>query len=143
MSDVTFDMADNTMTVHERKAEPWKVTLVDTGEDTLTGGRLKRVADYVKNDECFCFTYGDGLADIDITKLISFHRSHGKIATVTAVARRIELGLSLGDERIQRIRQQGLFVGVVLVERTSIHAGCVNDARDRERGEVFGATELE
>ena len=86
MSDVTFDMADNTMTVHERKAEPWKVTLVDTGEGTLTGGRLKRVADYVKNDDCFCFTYGDGLADIDITKLISFHRSHGKIATVTAVA---------------------------------------------------------
>ena len=86
MSDVTFDMADNTMTVHERKAEPWKVTLVDTGEGTLTGGRLKRVADYIKSDDCFCFTYGDGLADIDITKLISFHRSHGKIATVTAVA---------------------------------------------------------
>jgi glucose-1-phosphate cytidylyltransferase len=86
MSDVTFDMADNTMTVHERKADPWKVTLVDTGEATLTGGRLKRVADYIKHDDCFCFTYGDGLADIDITKLISFHRSHGKIATVTAVA---------------------------------------------------------
>lgn len=86
MSDVTFDMADNSMTVHERKAEPWKVTLVDTGESTLTGGRLKRITDYIKGDDCFCFTYGDGLADVDITKLINFHRSHGKIATVTAVA---------------------------------------------------------
>lgn len=86
MSDVTFDMADNTMTVHERKAEPWKVTLVDTGEATLTSSRLKRVADYIKHDDCFCFTYGDGLADIDITKLISFHHNHGRIATVPAVA---------------------------------------------------------
>ena len=86
MSDVTFDIAFNSMTVHERKAEPWKVTLVDTGEDTLTGGRLKRVADYIRNEEAFCFTYGDGLSDVDISKLISFHREQGRIATVTAVA---------------------------------------------------------
>jgi len=86
MSDVTFDLAFNSMTVHERKAEPWKVTLVDTGEDTMTGGRLKRVADYIRNDDAFCFTYGDGLSDIDIGKLIAFHRSQGRIATVTAVA---------------------------------------------------------
>jgi glucose-1-phosphate cytidylyltransferase len=86
MSDVTFDIAFNSMTVHERKAEPWKVTLVDTGEDTMTGGRLKRVADYVRNEEAFCFTYGDGLSDVDIGKLISFHREQGRIATVTAVA---------------------------------------------------------
>ena len=85
MSDVTFDMANNEMKVHQRKAEPWRVTLVDTGDDTLTGGRLKRVADYVKHEEAFCFTYGDGVADIDITSLVAFHRQHGKHATVTAV----------------------------------------------------------
>jgi glucose-1-phosphate cytidylyltransferase len=85
MSDVTFDMADNRMEVHEQKAEPWRVTLVDTGDDTMTGGRLGRVANYLKNEEAFCFTYGDGLADVDITAAIEFHRSHGKLATVTAV----------------------------------------------------------
>lgn len=85
MSDVTFDMASNHMEVHHQKAEPWKVTLVDTGEDTLTGGRLKRVADYIKNEEAFCFTYGDGVSDVDIQALIKFHGQHGKLATVTAV----------------------------------------------------------
>jgi glucose-1-phosphate cytidylyltransferase len=85
MSDVTFDMANNSMTVHQQKAEPWKVTLVDTGEETLTGGRLKRVAPYIQEESAFCFTYGDGVADIDITQLIAFHRHHGKWATVTAV----------------------------------------------------------
>ncbi len=85
MSDVTFDMAKNQMEVHQRHAEPWRVTLVDTGDDTLTGGRLKRVADYVKDEETFCFTYGDGVADIDITAQIAFHRQHGKMVTVTAV----------------------------------------------------------
>lgn len=86
MSDVTFDMADNRMIVHQQKAEPWRVTLVDTGEDTLTGGRLKRISDYVKNDDAFCFTYGDGVSDVDITAAIEFHRSHAKLATVTAVS---------------------------------------------------------
>lgn len=85
MSDVTFDMTKNAVTVHQQKAEPWRVTLVDTGENTMTGGRLKRVADYLHGDEAFCFTYGDGLSDLDITGLIAFHRSHGKAATVTAV----------------------------------------------------------
>ena len=85
MSDVTFDVANNGMQVHQRYAEPWKVTLVDTGEDTLTGGRLKRVAPYIQDEEAFCFTYGDGLADVDITAEIAFHRRHGKWATVTAV----------------------------------------------------------
>ena len=85
MSDVTFDMERNEMFVHQRKAEPWKVTLVDTGEETLTGGRLKRVATYVSDEQAFCFTYGDGLADVDISRLVEFHRSHGKAATVTAV----------------------------------------------------------
>ncbi len=85
MSDVTFDMRSNEMRVHQRKAEPWNVTLVDTGDDTLTGGRLKRVGSYLKDDEAFCFTYGDGVSDIDIGKLVAFHESHGKAATVTAV----------------------------------------------------------
>ena len=85
MSDVTFDMEKNRMEVHHRKAEPWRITLVDTGEETLTGGRLKRVAEYVKNEDAFCFTYGDGLSDVDITREIKFHKHHGKLATVTAV----------------------------------------------------------
>ena len=84
MSDVTFDMARNRMEVHEQHAEPWKVTLIDTGQDTLTGGRLKRVRDYIGNGS-FCFTYGDGVSDINISALIKFHRSHGKRATVTAI----------------------------------------------------------
>jgi glucose-1-phosphate cytidylyltransferase len=85
MSDVTFDMANNQMRVHEQHAEPWKVTLVDTGDDTMTGGRLKRVAQHIHNDDAFCLTYGDGVANVDITKEIAFHRQHGKWATVTAV----------------------------------------------------------
>lgn len=85
MSDVTFDMQNNEMEVHQRNAEPWCVTLVDTGEDTLTGGRLKRVSDYIKNEEAFCFTYGDGVSDVDIGVLIAFHQKHGRLATVTAV----------------------------------------------------------
>ncbi len=85
MSDVTFDMQHNQMEVHQRNAEPWRVTLVDTGDETLTGGRLRRVADYVKAEEAFCFTYGDGVANVDITALLAFHKRHGKRATVTAV----------------------------------------------------------
>jgi glucose-1-phosphate cytidylyltransferase len=85
MSDVTFDMRQNEMIVHQRKAEPWRVTLVDTGENTMTGGRLKRVAEYLSDEEAFCFTYGDGVADIDITQELAFHRSHGKLATIMAV----------------------------------------------------------
>ncbi|MBS3947120.1 MAG: glucose-1-phosphate cytidylyltransferase [Dethiobacter sp.] len=84
MSDVTFDIQANTMNVHQRRAEPWKVTLVDTGENAMTGGRLRRVADHVREEETFCFTYGDGVGDIDITETIRFHKSHGKSATLTA-----------------------------------------------------------
>jgi glucose-1-phosphate cytidylyltransferase len=85
MSDVTFDMRDNRMEVHQRYAEPWRVTLVDTGETTMTGGRLRRVREYLQDDEPFCFTYGDGVADIDITAEIAFHNNHGRLATVAAV----------------------------------------------------------
>ncbi|MDT4329971.1 glucose-1-phosphate cytidylyltransferase [Methylomonas sp. MED-D] len=84
MSNVTFDMAANRMEVHQRYAEPWRVTLIDTGEATMTGGRLKRVRDYL-DGQAFCFTYGDGLSDVDIGALIDFHRRHGKWATVTAI----------------------------------------------------------
>jgi len=84
MSDVTFDMASNTMEVHRKHAEPWRVTIVDTGEATMTGGRLRRVADYL-DGESFCFTYGDGVGDVDITRLVAFHKSHGREATLTAV----------------------------------------------------------
>jgi len=86
MSDVTFDMSTNQCEVHQRKAEPWRVTLVDTGDDTQTGGRLKRVREYVKDDSVLCFTYGDGLSNVDISASLQFHASHGKMATVTAVA---------------------------------------------------------
>ena len=85
MSDVTFDMANNRMEVHSKRAEPWCVTLVDTGDESMTGGRLRRVAKYVENEEAFCFTYGDGVSDIDIGASIAFHRAHGKAATLAAV----------------------------------------------------------
>ena len=85
MSDVSFDMLNNRMEVHQQKAEPWKVTLVDTGDHTLTGGRLLRVAPYIRDEKAFCFTYGDGVADVDISAQISFHEKHRKWATVTAV----------------------------------------------------------
>ncbi len=82
-SDVTLDLRNNSIQVHEKKAEDWRVTLIDTGEETLTGGRLKRVGPYLGADD-FCFTYGDGVSDVDITTLIDFHRSHGAMATMTA-----------------------------------------------------------
>lgn len=84
MSDVTFNMRENQMEVHHKRAEPWNVTLVDTGDASMTGGRLKRVAEYVKDDEAFLFTYGDGVSDVNIRQSIDFHLSHGKLATLTA-----------------------------------------------------------
>jgi len=97
MSDVTFDMVNNSMEVHQRKAEPWRVTLVDTGVDSMTGGRLKRVAPYLEN-ETFMLTYGDGVADVDIAALLAYHRSHGRQATVTSTQPTGRFGaLNLGD----------------------------------------------
>jgi glucose-1-phosphate cytidylyltransferase len=83
-SDVTFDMKNDNINIHQNNIEPWTITLVDTGENSMTGGRLKRVSQYIKDEDAFCFTYGDGVSDIDITSLISFHRSHNKLATITA-----------------------------------------------------------
>lgn len=106
-SDVTFDMRTNQMTVHERHAEPWRVTLVDTGEQTQTGGRLARVRHYVENDEAFCFTYGDGLGNIDIAASIAFHRQQEVAATVTAVIPPGRFGaLGIRDERVAHFREK-------------------------------------
>jgi glucose-1-phosphate cytidylyltransferase len=100
-SDVTFDMKTNSMEVHHKTAEPWRVTVVDTGETTATGGRLKRVAPYIANEELFCFTYGDGVADIDITDQMKFHKAHGRLATVTAVLPPGRYGaLDISNERV-------------------------------------------
>jgi len=85
MSDITFDMKDNQMIVHNQRSEPWVVTLVDTGIDSMTGGRLARVSEYLKDEEVFCLTYGDGVSDVNISELIAFHKEHGKDATLTAV----------------------------------------------------------
>ena len=83
-SDITFDMSKNEMKIHQERAEPWKVTLIDTGENTMTGGRIKKIKSYLNEGEDFCLTYGDGLSNIDISKLVSFHKRHGKIATLSA-----------------------------------------------------------
>ena len=96
-SDVTFDIKNNSMEVHQQFAEPWRVTLVDTGDGTMTGGRLKRVAPYLAGEQDFCFTYGDGVSDIDISALVAFHKSHGRIATLTAAYSAARFGvLDLG-----------------------------------------------
>lgn len=106
-SDVTFDLQANAMQVHERHAEPWKVTLVDTGDATMTGGRLKRVRQYVENEDAFCFTYGDGVADIDIAASVQFHRAHGLLGTMTAVQPPGRFGAAeLDGERIAAFREK-------------------------------------
>jgi glucose-1-phosphate cytidylyltransferase len=107
MSDVTFDMAHNALQVHERFAEPWKVTLIDTGELTMTGGRLKRVKSFLKDEEEFCFTYGDGVSDVDITKLIAFHRAQKVDATLTAAMPPGRFGaLDLADGKVCSFREK-------------------------------------
>ena len=106
-SDVTFDMQNNQMEVHARNAEPWKVTLVDTGDETMTGGRLKRVREYLNDEEMFCFTYGDGVSDVDITALVEFHRANGKLATVTATQPPGRFGaLSLDGHKINSFQEK-------------------------------------
>ncbi len=106
MGDVTIDMGTNEMTVHQSAAEPWRVTLLNTGDDTQTGGRLKRALEYVRGDE-FCLTYGDGVADIDVRKLVEFHQLEGKIATVTAVQPPGRFGaLELDGSRITGFREK-------------------------------------
>jgi glucose-1-phosphate cytidylyltransferase len=106
-SDVTIDLRANTMEVHEKHAEPWRVTLVDTGDETQTGGRLKRVAPYLEDEDAFCFTYGDGLSDVDIGAEIEFHRRHGKWATVVAIQPPGRFGaLELDGTRVHEFREK-------------------------------------
>ena len=107
MSDVTFDMSKNRMAVHNQKAEPWKVTLVDTGDDTMTGGRLKRVARYIQEEEIFCLTYGDGVSDVNITELIAFHKAQQVKATVTSVLPPGRFGaLDVVGNRVKSFREK-------------------------------------
>jgi glucose-1-phosphate cytidylyltransferase len=107
MSDITFDMSNNSMEVHHQKAEPWSVTLVDTGDNTMTGGRLKQVAGYVKNEEAFCMTYGDGLSDVNITELIAFHKAQNLIATITAATPPGRFGaLDLSGNKVARFLEK-------------------------------------
>jgi glucose-1-phosphate cytidylyltransferase len=106
-SDVTFDMTENRMEVHERHVEPWRVTLVDTGENTMTGGRLKAVQRFVENDTSFCFTYGDGVADIDVSRQIAFHERHGLAATVCAVTPPGRFGaLEIDGDRVSAFQEK-------------------------------------
>lgn len=106
-SDVTFDMKNNQMKVHQSVAEPWSVTLVDTGENTGTAGRLRRVAKYLGNEDAFCMTYGDGVGDVDITASVEFHRSHGKKVTLTAVQPTARFGaLGLKDTEVYAFQEK-------------------------------------
>jgi glucose-1-phosphate cytidylyltransferase len=107
MSDITFDMRNNRMEVHQKRAEPWNITLVDTGDDSMTGGRLRRVAEYVREDDAFCFTYGDGVSDVDISASIEFHKSHGKAATLTATFPPGRFGaLDIADTQVKRFMEK-------------------------------------
>jgi glucose-1-phosphate cytidylyltransferase len=109
MSNVTFDMANNKMQVHEANAEPWRVTLLDTGENTMTGGRLKRARPFLDPDDAFCFTYGDGVSDVDIPALIAFHRQRQKLVTVTAVQPPGRFGaLRFGDDGLAEFVEKPL-----------------------------------
>jgi glucose-1-phosphate cytidylyltransferase len=115
MSDVTFDMTKNRMEVHREQAEPWRVTLVDTGEDTMTGGRLRRVGKYLRDEEAFCFTYGDGVSNVDVSASIAFHKAHGRDATVTAVLPPGRFGvLSMDGDKVkgfvEKPRGEGGFI---------------------------------
>jgi glucose-1-phosphate cytidylyltransferase len=107
ISDVTFDIAKNEMIVHYKKEEPWRVTLIDTGDNTMTGGRLKRVAHHLNKDEPFCFTYGDGVADIDINRLISFHKEQKVKATLTAVSPQGRWGaLEIDEHKVKSFKEK-------------------------------------
>lgn len=107
MSDVTFDLANNSMEILQNSSEPWKVTLVETGDLTATGGRLKRVSDFVENEDAFCFTYGDGVADLDISKLIEFHFAQGRQATLTAVYPPGRFGaLSIEKDKVEKFQEK-------------------------------------
>ena len=115
MSDITFDMQANTMHVHKNRVDPWTVTLVDTGEFSMTGGRLARVAEYLKNEPYFCFTYGDGVGDVDIRAAIEFHHRHGKLATLTSAYPPGRFGaLDIKDKHIRSFKEKPKGDGAVV-----------------------------
>jgi len=140
MSDVTFDMRSNRMEVHHKRAEPWNITLVDTGDHSMTGGRLKRVAKYVENDAAFCFTYGDGVSDIDITASIEFHKNHGKKATLTATYPPARFGvLDMDGQRVRQFMEKprgegGLINGGFFVLNPSVLGLLEDDSTIWEQG---------
>ncbi len=106
-SDVTFCMKSNSIEVHEKRAEPWTVTLVDTGDNSMTGGRLGRISEYVKDEDAFCFTYGDGVSDVNISELIAFHKEHGKDATLTAAYPPGRFGaLDIQDGQVMKFKEK-------------------------------------
>ena len=106
-ADVTIDLANNSIDVHQKRSEPWRITLVDTGEETMTGGRIKAIQPYLKDGEPFCLTYGDGLSSIDITALIAFHKAHGKKATISAVAPPGRFGaIEFDGDRVHNFREK-------------------------------------
>lgn len=115
MSDVTFDMQQNRMDVHQNSAEPWRVTLVDTGDETMTGGRLKRVAEHIKDEDAFCFTYGDGVCDVSITELIAFHKAQKAKATLTATIPPGRFGaLDISNNKVNSFREKPLGDGAMI-----------------------------
>ena len=126
MSDVTFDMSSNDITVHKKRAESWKVTLVDTGLNSMTGGRLRKVKKYLADDNAFCFTYGDGVSDVNISSLIKFHKKHGKQATVTGVRPPGRFGtLDVENEQVNSFLEKpkgdgGMINGGFFVLNTSV-----------------------
>lgn len=146
-SDVTFDMNKNEMKVHKKRAEPWKVTLVDTGEHTMTGGRLKRVAEYLKDEKAFCFTYGDGVGNIDIKALIDFHHSHGKEATLTATYPPGRFGaINIRDNQIESFQEKpkgdgGMINGGFFVLSPSVMERIDSDSTVWEQEPLIGLAE--
>lgn len=147
MSDVTFDMRNNRMEVHQKRAEPWHITLVDTGDESMTGGRLLRVANYIKDDEAFCFTYGDGVGDIDISATIAFHRSHGKAATLTATYPPGRFGaLDLNQNRVMSFKEKpkgdgAMINGGFFVLSPSVLKHISNDATTWEQEPLMNLAE--
>jgi glucose-1-phosphate cytidylyltransferase len=139
MSDVTLDMANNSLTYHATAAEPWRITLVDTGEETMTGGRIRRIREYVKDDEAFCLTYGDGLSNVNIKSLAEFHRAHGKMATVTAVRHAGRFGiLDMAGDTVTAFREkpregEGFINGGFFVLSPKVIDLIDNDATSWER----------
>ena len=127
MSDVTFDVAENSMEVHKRNAEPWKVTLVDTGENTQTGGRLKRIAGFLHSEETFCFTYGDGLSNVNISQSIAFHEQHRRLATVAAVNPPGRYGALTRDEsRVTDFAEKPTGAGAINGGYFVLNSRCLN-----------------